>query len=146
MRRGIQVDLSEVNDSIAELEEQLAIDVEAIESSLASTDSNVEGLSNTVTAAAPAVSSLEDDLVALSNFTHDCCDEAAAVSNVDPSSYIPQAEKRRFIVDLIEPKAIGAHDDNAGRVGVIATLRSPLGLSSISASHQTRGAKCMPTG
>eukprot|EP00873_Tetraselmis_striata_P007824 jgi/Tetstr1/428088/TSEL_018143.t1 len=78
MRRGIQVDLSEVNDSIAELEEQLAIDVEAIESSLASTDSNVEGLSNTVTAAAPAVSSLEDDLVALSNFTHDCCDEAAA--------------------------------------------------------------------
>eukprot|EP00873_Tetraselmis_striata_P045358 jgi/Tetstr1/465622/TSEL_010268.t1 len=78
MRRVIQVDLSEVNDSIAELEAQLTIDVEAIESSLASTDSNVEGLSNAVKAAAAAISSLEDDLVALSNFTHECCDESAS--------------------------------------------------------------------
>eukprot|EP00873_Tetraselmis_striata_P038179 jgi/Tetstr1/458443/TSEL_044878.t1 len=78
MRRVIQVDLSEVNDSITELEAQLTIDVEAIESSLASTDSNVEGLSNAVKAAAAAISSLEDDLVALSNFTHECCDESAS--------------------------------------------------------------------
>eukprot|EP00873_Tetraselmis_striata_P003976 jgi/Tetstr1/424240/TSEL_001433.t1 len=78
---GIQVDLSEVNDSIAELEAQLAIDVEAIESSLASTDSIVEGLSKAVTAAAAAVLSLEDEHIALSNFTHECCDESA--SNID---------------------------------------------------------------
>eukprot|EP00873_Tetraselmis_striata_P001808 jgi/Tetstr1/422072/TSEL_012932.t1 len=70
MRRGIQVDLSEVNDSIAELEAKHDIDTENLEAGLGETQSNAEGLSNAA-AAADALSSLEDDIVALSNFAHD---------------------------------------------------------------------------
>eukprot|EP00873_Tetraselmis_striata_P023161 jgi/Tetstr1/443425/TSEL_031436.t1 len=135
MRRGIQVDLSEVNDSIAELEAKHDIDTENLEAGLGETQSNVEGLSNAAAAAADALSSLEDDIVALSNFAHECCETAesniAALSEelaaIDTSSYIPQSEKSRFIVDLVEPFAIGAHADNAGRIDIFGTLRSPLG-------------------
>eukprot|EP00873_Tetraselmis_striata_P036791 jgi/Tetstr1/457055/TSEL_043718.t1 len=132
---GIQVDLSEVNDSIAELEAKHDIDTENLEAGLGETQSNVEGLSNAAAAAADALSSLEDDVVALSNFAHECCETAesniAALSEelaaIDTSSYIPQSEKSRFIVDLVEPFAIGAHADNASRIDVFGTLRSPLG-------------------
>eukprot|EP00873_Tetraselmis_striata_P026608 jgi/Tetstr1/446872/TSEL_003652.t1 len=135
MRRGIQVDLSEVNDSIAELEAKHDIDTENLEAGLGETQSNVEGLSNAAAAAADALSSLEDDIVTLSNFAHECCETAesniAALSEelaaIDTSSYVPQSEKSRFIVDLVEPFAIGAHADNAGRIDVFGTLRSPLG-------------------
>eukprot|EP00873_Tetraselmis_striata_P029204 jgi/Tetstr1/449468/TSEL_036563.t1 len=135
MRRGIQVDLSEVNDSIAELEAKHDIDTENLEAGLGETQSNVEALSNAAAAAADALSSLEDDIVTLSNFAHECCETAesniAALSEeiaaIDTSSYISQSEKSRFIVDLVEPFAIGAHADNAGRIDVFGTLRSPLG-------------------
>eukprot|EP00873_Tetraselmis_striata_P001096 jgi/Tetstr1/421360/TSEL_012329.t1 len=135
MRRGIQVDLSEVNDSIAELEAKHDIDTENLEAGLGETQSNVEALSNAAAAAADALSSLEDDIVALSNFAHECCETAESniatlseeIAAIDTSSYIPQSEKSRFIVDLVEPFAIGAHADNAGRIDVFGTLRSPLG-------------------
>eukprot|EP00873_Tetraselmis_striata_P036686 jgi/Tetstr1/456950/TSEL_043620.t1 len=95
--RGIQVDLSEVNDSIAELEAEFAIYVEAIESSLASTDSNVETLSNAVTAAA-AVSSLEDEHIALSSLTHKGCDLSA--SNIEGLGAAGNTSKGRAVGNI----------------------------------------------
>eukprot|EP00873_Tetraselmis_striata_P038764 jgi/Tetstr1/459028/TSEL_004496.t1 len=135
MRRGVQVDLSEVNDSIAELEAKHDIDTENLEAGLGETQSNVEGLFNAAAAAADALSSLEDDVVALSNFAHECCETAESnfatlseeIAAIDTSSYIPQSEKSRFIVDLVEPFAIGAHAANSYRIDVFGTLRSPLG-------------------
>eukprot|EP00873_Tetraselmis_striata_P018094 jgi/Tetstr1/438358/TSEL_026925.t1 len=142
MKRGIAVDLSEVNDSLAELEAKHDVDTEILHTGLAATDSNVaeleksvEGLSNAAAAAADALSTLEDDIVTLSNFAHECCETAESniatlseeLAAIDTSSYIPQSEKERFIVDLVELFAIGAHADNAGRIDVFGTLRSPLG-------------------
>eukprot|EP00873_Tetraselmis_striata_P008381 jgi/Tetstr1/428645/TSEL_018633.t1 len=151
MRQGIQVDLSEVNDSIAELEAKHDIDTENLEAGLGETQSNVEGLSNAA-AAADALSSLEDDIVALSNFAHDCCETAESnfatlseeLAAIDTSSYIPQSEMSRFIVDLVAPFAIGAHADNAGRIDVFGTLRSPLGPADPKA-NKARRAKPEPT-
>eukprot|EP00873_Tetraselmis_striata_P012352 jgi/Tetstr1/432616/TSEL_021985.t1 len=141
MKRGIAVDLSEVNNSIAELEAKHDVDTEILQTGLAATDSNMAeleiaagGLSNAA-AAADALSSLEDDIVALSNFAHECCETAESnfatlskrLAAIDTSSYIPQSEKSRFIVDLVEPFAIGAHAGNGGRIDVYGTLRNPLG-------------------
>eukprot|EP00873_Tetraselmis_striata_P019242 jgi/Tetstr1/439506/TSEL_027935.t1 len=139
MKRGIAVDLSEVNNSLAELEAKHNVDTEILQTGLAATDSNVAELEisvvNSAAAAADALSSLKDDIVALSNFAHECCETAESniatlseeIAAIDTSSYIPQSEKSRFIVDLVEPFAIGAHADNAGRIDVFGTLRSPLG-------------------
>eukprot|EP00873_Tetraselmis_striata_P015591 jgi/Tetstr1/435855/TSEL_024743.t1 len=78
MKRGIAVDLSEVNNSLAELEAKHDVDTEILQTGLAATDSNVAeleisvgGLFNSAAATADALSSLEDDIVALSNFAHE---------------------------------------------------------------------------
>eukprot|EP00873_Tetraselmis_striata_P034634 jgi/Tetstr1/454898/TSEL_041762.t1 len=80
MKRGIAVDLSEVNNSLAELEAKHNVDTEILQTGLAATDSNVAELEisvvNSAAAAADALSSLEDDIVALSNFAHECCETA----------------------------------------------------------------------
>eukprot|EP00873_Tetraselmis_striata_P006010 jgi/Tetstr1/426274/TSEL_016591.t1 len=139
MKRGIAVDLSEVNNSLAELEAKHNVDTEILQTGLAATDSNVAELEisvvNSAAAAADALSSLEDDIVALSNFAHECCETAESniatlseeIAAIDTSSYIPQSEKLRFIVDLVEPFAIGAHADNPARIDIFGTLRSPMG-------------------
>lgn len=82
MRRGIQADVNDVNNNIAELKARLALDVEAIENNLAATDSNAAVLEASVgdlfnagaAAAAEALLMLEEDHITLSNFAHECCE------------------------------------------------------------------------
>eukprot|EP00873_Tetraselmis_striata_P001696 jgi/Tetstr1/421960/TSEL_012859.t1 len=146
-RRTLEVDNSELQLEIAGLSNQLA----EAEANLSDLELDLDGLSNDVWVdqarqdldLATACNEIwldqdrQDDAIAtLESACNDLfADQArqddliAALSNqvaaVDVTGYIPQTEKARFIVDVLEPKAIGAHDDNPGRIDVFGTLRVP---------------------
>eukprot|EP00873_Tetraselmis_striata_P012316 jgi/Tetstr1/432580/TSEL_021950.t1 len=146
-RRTLEVDNSELQLELEGLSNQLA----EAEANLSDLELDLDGLSNDVwvdqarqdldLATACNEIWLDQDRqdAALAQLESACndlfADQAAqndliaALSNqvaaVDVTGYIPQTEKARFIVDVLEPKAIGAHDDNPGRIDVFGTLRVP---------------------
>eukprot|EP00873_Tetraselmis_striata_P027959 jgi/Tetstr1/448223/TSEL_035511.t1 len=146
-RRTLEVDNSELQLELESLSNQLA----EAEANLSDLELDLDGLSNDVwvdqarqdleLATACNEIWLDQDrqdgaIATLESACNDLfADQArqddliAALSNqvaaVDVTGYIPQTEKARFIVDVLEPKAIGAHDDNPGRIDVFGTLRVP---------------------